>query len=287
MEEFANKYVLSEIWIYPVKSLSGIQLSQSIVEKTGLKYDRRWMIVDENNRFLSQRELPEMALIAVDLIENNNELESIVFSHKNNKTNNFEYIISKADDQKLVDVQIWDDNVKAIEIEDEVNGWLSFVLKANCRLVYLPTTTKRTVDPKYAIEESDITSFSDAYPFLIIGDESLKLLNSKLELPISMNRFRPNFVFEGGRAHDEDSWGKFSIRDATFIGVKNCARCPITTINQETSITGKEPLKTLSTYQFRKNKVYFGQNLLVNNLAEVKLGDIIEVDSINSYHFEK
>lgn len=277
MVESANKYVLSEIWIYPVKSLSGIQLKQSIVEKRGLKYDRRWMIIDENNRFLSQREIPEMALINVNLVEENNELKSLIFSHKKNKIDTYEYIIPKTNNQKRIEVRIWDDIVEAIEIEDDVNGWLSNILNINCRLVYMPNSTERLVDPKYAIGLKDITSFSDAYPFLIIGDESLKLLNSKLELPITINRFRPNFVFTGGQAHDEDKWGKFSIGSATFVGVKNCARCPIPTINQETSKAGKEPLKTLSTYQFRNNKVYFGQNLLVEKLAEIKLGDIINV----------
>ena len=272
-----NNYTLSEIWIYPVKSLSGFQVSEAIVEERGLMYDRRWLIIDKNNRFLTQREVLEMALIQVNLEVANGELRSMKFSHKTK--NNDEYILqnpTKVSSNKI-EVQIWDDVAEACEIEDEVNNWLTKILNKNCRLVYMPDTTERKVDGKYAINGNEITSFSDAYPFLIAGNEALKLLNSKMESPISMNRFRPNFVFDGGEAHDEDFWQKFKIGKIEFYGVKKCARCPIPTIDQETGIIAKEPLKTLSKYRFSNNKVYFGQNLLPYTFGKVKVGNVIEV----------
>jgi uncharacterized protein len=272
-----NNYTLSEIWIYPVKSLSGFQVNEAIVEERGLKFDRRWLIIDENNRFLTQREFQEMALIQVSLDVENDELKSMKFSHKTK--NGVEYILQNPLNVQTakIEVQIWDDVVEACEIYDEINNWLSTTLNTKCRLVYMPDSTERKVDGKYAVTGNEITSFSDAYPFLIAGNEALKLLNSKIEVPITMNRFRPNFVFDGGEAHDEDFWQKFKISNVEFFGVKKCARCPIPTIDQETGIMAKEPLKSLAKYRFANNKVYFGQNLLPNSFGKVKVGDGIEV----------
>ena len=125
----------------------------------------------------------------------------------------------------------------------------------------MPENLHRQVDTKYA-SKGDITSFSDGYPFLIIGQESLNLLNSKLEKPLPINRFRPNLVFNGGQPHDEDRWKQFSINDITFYGVKPCSRCVVTTVDQETGSAGTEPLRTLTTYRKFDHKVNFGMNLL-------------------------
>lgn len=272
-------YTLSQIWIYPVKSLGGIQLTEAFAEEKGLKYDRRWMIVDENNRFLSQRELPEMALIKVDIGFEENQIVNLQFSHKLRE--NVKYTFNNAcfsnEKNQEIEVEIWDDKVRAFKVNEPVNEWLTQLLGVTCSLVFMPNFSQRLVDPKYAITGHEVTSFSDAYPFLIIGNESLKLLNGMLEKPISINRFRPNFVFEGGVAHDEDLWGEFHIGQVQFFGVKKCARCPIPTIDQDSAQMGKEPLKTLSKYRFQNNKVYFGQNLLVGKTGLVKVGDVINV----------
>ncbi|MES2798190.1 MAG: MOSC N-terminal beta barrel domain-containing protein [Bacteroidota bacterium] len=278
------KPILSEIWIYPVKSLGGISLNEAEVTERGLQYDRRWLIVDEQNRFLTQRTFPQMVFMGISLIIENNQLKSITFTDKTAKFDNYNLLNPerKNVESNKVMVQIWDDQVEAFEIKDGINDWLSNALGIKCRLVYMPNSTKRKVDSNYAISGDEITSFSDAYPYLIIGNEALKLLNSKLEKSISMDRFRPNFVFEGGLAHEEDNWFNFQIGEAEFTGVKNCARCVIPTINHKTALFGKEPLKTLSSYRFKNNKILFGQNLLVNKIGKVKLGDSILILSIKN-----
>jgi uncharacterized protein len=270
-------YSLSEIWIYPVKSLGGFSVDNAKAELKGLQYDRRWLIVDQENRFLTQREIAKMALIQVTLDTAENELKSIGFSHKSDSTKKylFENPIEKAKTNKLEKVQVWDDLVEAVVYDDPVNGWLSEVLEFACKLAYMPESTLRNVETKFNISGNEVTSFSDGFPYLIIGSEALALLNSKLEVPIKIDRFRPNLVFEGGEAHDEDSWDNLKIGSAIFQAVKPCARCPITTINQQNGIKSKEPLKTLSTYRFKNNKVYFGQNLLIKKSGEIKIGDLI------------
>ncbi len=279
MEAITEKYKVSEIWIYPVKSLSGIKLKTGVAERTGFRFDRRWLIVDSNNRFLTQREYPEMALIQIGLNEIDGKLISMDFSHKTKISQNYSLVNPVMETGEIVEVQVWDDYVNAVLVKDKINTWLSEILGISCRLVYMPETAQRKVDANYAVNGYEITSFSDGYPYLIIGEEALYLLNSKLENKISINRFRPNLVFNGGLAHEEDNWNQFEINGVLFHGVKNCARCPIPTIDPETSIKGKEPLKKLSKYRFRNNKIYFGQNLLIINLGIISVGDQIKIIS--------
>ena len=140
----------------------------------------------------------------------------------------------------------------------------------------MPDESFRRVSPKYS-SNNEIVSFADAYPFLIIGQQSLNDLNSRLEEKVPMNRFRPNFVFDGGEPFDEDKWKKFKIGDIIFEAVKPCSRCVTTTINQETGEMKQEPLKTLSQYRTKDNNVYFGQNLIHNKAGKVAVGDSIEI----------
>jgi len=144
----------------------------------------------------------------------------------------------------------------------------------------MPDNTHRITDQRYTSENS-ITSFSDAYPFLLIGQSSLDDLNSRLAEPLPMNRFRPNIVFTGGEPYREDMMHTFTIGNITFYGVKLCARCVMTTINQDNGTTGKEPLKTLARYRFKNNKIMFGQNLAHKGLGEIRVGDELVVTKLN------
>jgi uncharacterized protein YcbX len=265
---------LSEIWVYPVKSLGGIQLQESKVTDRGLELDRRWLLVDDDGRFLSQREHPVLALfkpeIAGDFLRiiHRTHLESIdiplrpVF----------------LDAMPKIEVAVWDDTIDAFEVSQTATDWFTKQLGVSVRLVYMPQESERKLDPDYAITGAEINSFSDAYPFLIIGQASLDDLNSRLENPVLMNRFRPNFVFTNGEAFEEDTWREFSIGDVSFVGVKPCDRCVMTTVDQEKGVvSGKDPLKTLAKYRNFGNKVLFGQNVIGLGLGSVAIGDSVRV----------
>jgi uncharacterized protein len=171
-------------------------------------------------------------------------------------------------------VIIWDDKCKAVPVNKEYDDWFSETLKRKCRLVKMPDDERRIVEKKF-ITEDKIVSFADAYPFLIIGQSSLDDLNSKMTVKLPMNRFRTNFVFTGGKPFEEDKWKNFSIGNVKFKAVKPCARCVITTTDQETAVRSEEPLKTLATYRKFKNKVLFGMNLIAFSNGTVKVGDSI------------
>lgn len=258
---------LSEIYVYPIKSLGGIGVDSAFAEARGLKYDRRYLLVDENNIFMTQRDFPQLALLKLSFSENGFE----VF---NTQDSSRLIIPLESDSNKNITVTIWDDVCKTVLLGDYFDDWFSNMIGKKCSLVYMPDDEKRIVEKKY-INDEHIVSFADAYPFLIIGQSSLNDLNERLDLPIPMNRFRPNFVFSGGNPFEEDNWKEFRIGNVNFKAVKPCARCVITTTNQDTAERSNEPLKTLSTYRKLDNKVMFGMNVVCFNNGNVSVGDKI------------
>lgn len=265
-------HILSEIWIYPVKSLGGISLTEAKVEPRGLQYDRRWMLVDDTGRFVSQREIPAMALLGTAI-----ESPHLTVFWKKNPAEKIRIPLEiPADEMGKLQVQIWDDQCRAQVLPKEINDWFSENLKQSLRLVYMPDTTRRWADGRYAPEGQHV-SFADGFPFLLIGQASLDELNSRLAQPLPMNRFRPNFVFTGGSPFEEDTWGQINIGNVKFQCVKPCARCIIPTTDQETGTRSAEPLKTLVTFRQVGHKILFGQNVvwLGEGEARVRRSDTI------------
>ena len=265
---------LSEIYIYPIKSLGGIHLDVANITTRGLENDRRFMLVDENGRFLSQREHPQLAIFQTKIEDN-----FLKITHK--KTGqNLTINLSPPSQSPLLSVTIWDDETSAIEISSEASFWFTQALGIPTRLVYMPEESHRKTDAQYALTGEEITSFSDGYPILIIGQSSLDDLNNRLENPVNINRFRPNFVFTHGEPFEEDAWHEFTVGNIRFFGVKPCARCIMTTIDQETGEKkSKEPLLTLNKYRKAGNKILFGQNVLVSQLGTVSIGDDVTIIS--------
>lgn len=274
---------VSEINIYPIKSLGRILLNKAIIEQRGLQLDRRWMLVDENGKFLTQREFPKMSKISISLAETGLQVSADKFD---DLTVPFE-----VEGEKLK-VEVWDSNCEAILSASHINQWFSEVLQITCKLVYMPDDSRREINPRFAVN-NDIVSFADGYPILIIGESSLADLNSRLETKIPMNRFRPNIVVSESEAFAEDNWKTIKVGETVFRATKPCARCVMTTIDQANGTpTGKEPLKTLAKYRLAKqvfpstyadfglgeNVVLFGQNLVAENFGEtIMVGDSLKV----------
>lgn len=254
---------VSELYIYPVKSLGGIALDKAEITDRGFKYDRRWMLIDDNNRFLTQREHYNMALFKLQLTA-----EGIVVRFEEDA-----FTIPFQPQTTITEqVTIWEDTCAATIVSDNANTWFSEKMQIPCRLVYMPENSLRKVDTAYAKQE-EIVSFADGYPFLLIGQASLDELNGRLPSAVPMNRFRPNIVFTGGTPFQEDEMQQFRIGDINFFGVKPCGRCVMTTVDQQTAVKGKEPLKTLASYRTSNKKVLFGQNLLHKGVGVIHKHD--------------
>jgi uncharacterized protein YcbX len=257
---------LSDLCVYPIKSCGGIPVDEWEVDERGLRHDRRWMLVDETGSFVSQRKLPRMALIKVRI-----ESGGLVVDAPGMTSLNVPF--EPPDDKPLL-ARVWGDLVEGQTVDDY--GWFSEFLGVRCKLVYLPDESVRPVDPAYA-EPGDRVSLADGFPFLLISEASLADLNARLEQPLPMNRFRPNLVVRGCEPFAEDGWRGVRIGQLTFRVVKPCARCTITTVDQESATKGKEPLRTLARFRRAGNKVLFGQNLIHDETGTLRVGDPVEV----------
>ena len=259
---------LTGIYCYPIKSLGGIALSETEVTERGIAYDRRWMLVDPDGQFLTQRSSTELALFSVDI-----ESEHLRVDHRMSRSAPL-WVPLHPREGATMTVQIWDDTVEAIQCGAEADAWFSQLLQRPVHLVYMPDQSPRQIDPAYAPDGANV-SFADGYPILIVGESTLADLNERLDTPVPMNRFRPNLVFEGGHAGAEDAFDEVRIGDAVLKGTKPCARCQVITINQDTGEKGQEPMRTLSTYRRDGHKVLFGMNMYPLVQGKLAIGDAL------------
>jgi hypothetical protein len=265
---------ISQLYIYPVKSLGGISLQQAQVTSRGLQHDRRWMLIDESNVFLSQRKFPQMALFKLSLLE-----EGLEVIHASSLSRAVIPFIPQT--QEHLSVKIWDDECIGTRVSPALDEWFSNLLSFNCRLVYMGENSLRPVDPNYAGPQH-ITSFADAYPMLLISEASLNDLNARLKEPIGMERFRPNMVITNTEPYQEDALQHFTAAGINFYSVKPCARCVMIGVDQQTATTGTEPLKTLSGYRKANNKIYFGQNLIHDGEGVLTVGDDLSIKQLGN-----
>lgn len=261
---------LTQITIYPVKSCKGISLTRAELTPYGLRNDRRWMVVDSDNSFLSQRTVPRMALIEPSITKEGLSLRAPGMS-------TLDLSLTPAIDLSLT-VTIWNDICQALDCGNEPAGWLSTVLGVKSRLVTFADSYERFVNPKYS-GNRDQVGFADAFPLLLISSASLRNLNERLDQPVPMNRFRPNLVVSGCEPYEEDRWQQIAVGDKMFIVSKPCARCTVPTVNQSTGERGSEPLTTLAQYRSgNNNAVFFGQNLINEQKSgEIVLGTAVSV----------
>ena len=263
-----SKKFLSQIYIYPVKSARGIPLNKAVVSDRGLQNDRRWMLIDEENKFITARKIPRMVLINTHIDQNMLVLSAPQMPDLK--------VPLTGDKSYLLQVTIWKDECPAYYCGDEAENWFSRYLNISARLVHMPSESHRLVDFHYS-DGKRIVSFADGYPFLLISEASLADLNRRLKKPLEMERFRPNLVIKGCQPYEEDSWKSIRIGDISFQVSKPCSRCVITTIDPSDGTTDKEPLRTLATYRAAQGKVFFGQNLIHDKEGTVGVGLPVEV----------
>lgn len=262
--------VVSQLYFYPVKSCAGTALSVAEIGPRGIKYDRQWMVVDEAGDFLTQRELARMALIKPFIDEQSGEL-------KLNAPAMMEFALSLNAGGQRVPVRVWDDDCQALDQGNEAAAWFSRFLNLKVRLVKFDCEFTRQVSQKYAKRVDDQVGFADGFPFLLLTEASLSNLNQRLSEALPMNRFRPNIVLSGTEPFAEDTWKKIAINGIEFDVVKPCARCVITTVNQDSGIASAEPLKTLASFRRSDGKVLFGQNLTHASEGKIEIGNTVDV----------
>ncbi|MEM8506606.1 MAG: MOSC N-terminal beta barrel domain-containing protein [Bacteroidota bacterium] len=259
-------YRISELYVYPIKSMGGISLKSARLTDTGFAFDRYWMLVDSNRKCLTQREFPVMALFQVQFIA---EGIKVIFN------DTAVAIPNTTTTTSTMECRIWEDTVWAVEVSGEVSKWFSKHLGQQVRLVCMAPNSVRYVK-RHAPSK---VHFPDSSPYLVVGEAALGYLNEKNNSPIPMDRFRPNIVFQGGAPHEEDTWQTIQIGNCNFENTKACARCTVITIDQKTGKQGEEPLLGLSKYRLQDRKILFGQYFkVVQNFGEwIRVGDTLDV----------
>jgi uncharacterized protein YcbX len=257
--------VVTGLFVYPVKSLGGVALMEARVERRGLRFDRRWMVVDENGVFITQRENASMGRIGVTIGD-----DALVLTRNDAQPLHVPF----AAEGPGRTVRVWEDTVEARAVGGDADAWLSDALGVRCSLVHMPSDAERQIDREYA-REGEFVSFADGFPLLLGNVASLADLSTRVGWPMAMERFRPNVVVSGVSAWAEDGWDRISIGGIPMRGPKECLRCVITTIDPSTRQKGPEPLRTLATFRKRDDGVAFGLNLIPDEEGILRIGDAL------------
>lgn len=265
----AEDYSVGAIFIYPIKSLAGMKVSRANAEISGFRYDRRWMLTDKEGRYLSQKEIPAMALLKTALAGDGIQVAAPVLNRQNL------FIPFEAVSGETLKVKIFQDELNAFLVDTKADEWFSDALDISCHLVYMGNT-QRNVNKKYAINNETV-SFANSFPYLVVSQVSLDELNERLNNKITIERFRPNIVINGGSAYFEDTIDEFSTGSARFKCAKPCARCRIINIDQESAVINSEPLDVLTSYRQQDNEIHFGYRSLCLREGPVEVGDRVQI----------
>lgn len=263
---------VSALYIHPIKGCRGTSLDSSKVDRYGLVGDRRLMLVDETGRFLSQRGEPRLATITPELVGTTLRLSS-------DGAESLELELDPTGPS--MEVSIWASELTAVDQGAQASGWFSDLLDREIHLVMFGAPSQRPIDPEFSPRPDAETAFTDGYPLLVVTEESLANLNSRLEEPVPMSRFRPNVVVTGAEAWSEDAWKGFSIGQMEFDAVKPCARCVVPTTDQASGArhANQEPLRTLAGFRtLRPFGAIFGQNVVPRSTGRIEVGDEVVVN---------
>ncbi|MFS4097714.1 MOSC domain-containing protein [Streptomyces sp. AF1A] len=267
---------VQSIHVYPVKAFRGLALREAVVERWGLAGDRRWALIDDGGKVVTQREQPRLALAAAEPMAGG----GIRLSAPGHAP----LPVGVPEPAATVPVNIFGTKVEAVPAAADAHAWCSAWLRADVRLVHLDDpATRRPVDPEYALP-GETVSFADGYPLLVTTVASLDALNSLIaegryadEGPLPMNRFRPSVVVAGTDPWAEDHWTRLAVGEVVFRVPKSCGRCVVTTTDQATAERGREPLHTLAQHRRIDGRLVFGQNLVPVSPGTIRTGDPVRV----------
>ncbi|KOV57241.1 MOSC domain-containing protein [Streptomyces sp. MMG1121] len=267
---------VQSIHVHPVKAFRGFAPREAVVEPWGLAGDRRWTLIDDGGKVVTQREQPRLALAAAELLPGG----GIRLSAPGRTP----LTVRVPEPAETVPTSVFGTKVEAVPATAAAHAWCSAFLQADVRLVHMDDpATRRPVDPAYALP-GETVGFADGYPLLIAAAASLDALNRLIaegthahEGPLPMNRFRPNVVVSGTAAWAEDHWSRVSVGEVVFRVAKASGRCVVTTVDQDTAARGREPLFTLARHRKVGTRLIFGQNLVPLTPGTIRIGDPVRV----------
>ena len=260
---------IQSITIYPIKSLGPVHLQEAWVEPSGLRGDRRYMLVNANHQFITQRTRPELTRFGLEAIEGG-------FLVNDRQTQTQKFLSHEAALGPLIPVTIWEDEVLAAEVLDEWSAWFSDRLGEPCFLVLQDAAHIRSIQEKYQTIGSAQSSFADSLPILLCSEASFTAVADVIGKDINPLRFRANVIISGSLAFEEDTWAEIQIGDSQrWKGAKPCARCQLVNVNPVDGTKDDHTLRALAGFRTFGNKVYFGQQFVPISLGKINVGDLI------------
>lgn len=268
-----EKLILSSLYRYPIKSLAGESLTQISTTRRGLLHDRRWMLVDEQGKFVTQRVHSCLALLKVSVQGDEQDHQLTVHFPSGKSLSIHSHQMNRAQE-----VTVWSDTVSAKAGECDLNAALSDFLGLPVQLVFMPEQCERQIDPTFASQGQSV-SFADGFPLLVTTTASLQAVSELCQRPLDMRRFRPNLVLSGAQAWQEESWRKLRIGEVELALVKPCTRCVLTTVDPDTGIADPDrvPLLPMSKQKRGHAGVVFGMNALVTKSGKFSLHEQVHI----------
>ena len=262
---------VTQISLYPVKSVRGWQVSEAEVAPEGLSGDRRWMVVDTDGNAITGREVGALVQATASYAPNGD----MILSHASLGE---VQVAGHPKGGQGVDVTLWGDRVVGVAPSREADAWFTQLTGRPCRVVYMPPTSFRSFDGE-APASDNLVGFADAFPVLVVSQASLDQLSRRCSEPMQMARFRPNIVVGGCPPHGEDDWGRIRIGEALLESTGACERCSFVTVHPDSGERHprQEPLRTLTNYRRGPDgAVHFGLNLRVCAGGSIKIGDTVK-----------
>lgn len=262
--------MVTQLYIYPIKSLGAVSLSKAVVENEGLRGDRRFMLVDAQGKFITQRTRPELTRFVLEESLNGFFVKDVV-------TGLSKELCWEPNVGDWVSVEIWEDQLQAREVMDDWSKWFSNALSEQVKLVRITAEKPRVMKAKYQTELAKNTSFADSLPLLLVSSGSYTSLQEQLDEPVDQLRFRPNIIVSELESFVEDTWAEIKIGEVSLSGAKPCARCPLVNVDPLTGESDKKTLKALASFRTINHKVYFGQQFVPISVGEITVGMEVQV----------
>jgi uncharacterized protein YcbX len=262
--------MISHLYIYPIKSLGAISLQNAVLEREGLRGDRRFMLVDAMGKFITQRTRPELTRFILSESTNG-------FLVKDSVTGLEKELNENPTLGAWISIEIWEDQLQAQEVLDDWSSWFSEALLEEVKLVRISAEKPREIKPKYQTDLTKNTSFADSLPLLVIGSASYQALEEHLNEPIDRLRFRPNIIVNSAVPFVEDTWAEIKIGEVHLFGAKPCARCSLVNVDPLSGESDKKTLKALASFRTINHKVFFGQQFVPISIGSIQVGSAVEL----------
>ena len=251
---------LTRLFVYPIKSARGFEVTRAWVSERGLQHDRRFMLVDSGGHLITARLHPKLLTVSTAL-----EGECLKVTASGMPV--LHLPLEPSGDERQV--RVWFDWMLATDVSSDADAWFSEFLAAELRLVWMPDRAERRMNPAFGPSR---ISFVDGNPLHLVSESSLADLETRVGSAVAIERFRPNLVVRGAPAYAEDGWTRLQFGQLVFKSHEACARCMVINLEPLTGAIGLEPLRTLAGYRRHGKAVLFGQHLHALGRGTLRVG---------------